>query len=86
MSSICRVSGPVSFFAEVATFQIVPSGARRHSTSTGQTGGAAAKPPHANRTTPAGSEITKRCYSPRFTELSLRRLFRSGTNRETAVY
>ena len=28
MSSICRVAGPVSFFAEVATFQIVPSGAR----------------------------------------------------------
>ena len=28
MSSICRVAGPVSFFAEVAIFQIVPSGAR----------------------------------------------------------
>jgi hypothetical protein len=27
LSSIRRVAGPVSFFAEVATFQIVPSGA-----------------------------------------------------------
>ena len=27
MSSICRVAGPVFFFADVATFQIVPSGA-----------------------------------------------------------
>ncbi len=27
MSSICRVAGPVSFFAELATFQIAPSGA-----------------------------------------------------------
>ena len=26
MSSICRVAGPVSFFADVATFQIVPPG------------------------------------------------------------
>jgi hypothetical protein len=28
MSSIWRVAGPVFFFDEVATFQIVPSGAR----------------------------------------------------------
>ncbi len=28
ISSTRRVAGPVSFFAEVATFQIVPSGAR----------------------------------------------------------
>jgi hypothetical protein len=26
--SMARAAGPVSFFAEVATFQIVPSGAR----------------------------------------------------------
>jgi hypothetical protein len=28
MSSTCRVAGPVSFLADVAIFQIVPSGAR----------------------------------------------------------
>ena len=28
MSSTCRVAGPVSFFADVAIFQIVPSGAQ----------------------------------------------------------
>ena len=27
MSSTCRVAGPVSFFDDVATFQIAPSGA-----------------------------------------------------------